>query len=74
MNTIDKILLACAIFLVLFTICMIVIFCIYQTVPDVLIESVYSLAGSEAIITAVIWYAKKKINTKKETKRDGLEK
>jgi hypothetical protein len=53
---------------------MIVIFCIYQTVPDVLIESVYSLAGSEAIITAVIWYAKKKINTKKETKRDGLEK
>ena len=68
MNTLDKILIACASFLVLFTISMVVIFCIYQSVPDVLIESVYSLAGSEAIITAVIWYAKKKIGGQKNGK------
>ena len=70
MNTLDKILLACAIFLVLFTVSMIVIFCIFQTIPDSLVEAVFSLAGSEAIITGVIWYAKKKINSKRETKDD----
>ena len=71
MTTIDKILLACAIVLVLFTVSMIVIFCVYQAVPDTLIDAVYGLAGSEAIITALIWYAKKKINSKRETKDDG---
>lgn len=68
MNTIDKILLACAIFLLLFTISMIVIFCIYQSVPDTLIDSVFSLMGGEAVITFVIWWVKKKASQKEKTK------
>ena len=60
MNTIDKILLSCAIFLVMFTVCMIVIFCIYQSVPDTLVDAVFGLMGSEAIITFAIWWVKKK--------------
>ena len=60
MNTIDKILLGCAIFLIAFTITMIIIFCVFQSVPDVLIESVMSLFTGEAIVTFFIWWIKKK--------------
>ena len=60
MNTIDKILLGLVGFLIGFTITIIILFCIFQSVPDVLVECVFSLAGSEAIITAIIWYVKKK--------------
>ena len=73
MNTIDKILLACAIFLVMFTVCMIVIFCIYQSVPDTLIDAVFGLMGSEAVITFAIWWIKKKASNRKD-KDNGLEK
>ena len=60
MSTIDKILISCAIAVIVFTITMIVIFCIFQSVPDALIECFFSLFTGEAIITAVIWYVKKK--------------
>ena len=60
MNTIDKILLGLVGFLIGFTITIIILFCIFQSVPDTLVECVFSLAGSEAIITAIIWYVKKK--------------
>lgn len=60
MNTIDKILIACAIAVIVFTITMIVIFCIFQSVPDTLIDAVFGLMGSEAIITFAIWWVKKK--------------
>ena len=60
MNTIDKILLGLVGFLIGFTITIIILFCIFQNVPDTLVECVFSLAGSEAIITAIIWYVKKK--------------
>lgn len=73
MNTIDKILLSCAIFLVMFTVCMIVIFCIYQSVPDTLIDAVFGLMGSEAVITFAIWWIKKKASSRKD-KDNGLEK
>lgn len=66
MNTIDKILIACAIAVIVFTITMIVIFCIYQSVPDTLIDAVFGLMGSEAIITFAIWWVKKKANNKKD--------
>ena len=59
MNTIDKILLACSIFLLLFTIVMIVIFCIYQSVPDTLIDSVFGIFSCEAFITMAIWAIKR---------------
>lgn len=64
MNTIDKILLACAITLLLFTVTMIVIFCVYQVTPDTLIECVFACCSSEAVITFAIWWIKKKANRK----------
>lgn len=60
MTTIDRILLGCAIFITAFTIVMIILFCLFQSVPDVLIESVFSLFSAEAVITFVIWWIKKK--------------
>lgn len=66
MNTIDKILIACAIAVIVFTVTMIVIFCIFQSVPDTLIDAVFGLMGSEAIITFAIWWIKKKANNKKD--------
>lgn len=73
MNTIDKILIACAIAVIVFVITMIVIFCIYQAVPDTLIECVLNLATSEAVITFAIWWIKKKAN-RKDKDNNGLEK
>ena len=68
MTTIDKILVGCAIFLITFTIIMIVIFCIFQSVPDTLIDAVFGLLGGEVIVTFFIWWIKKKYG--KETKKD----
>ena len=66
MSTIDKILISCALAVIVFTITMVVIFCIFQAVPDTLIDAVFSLMGSEAIITFAIWWIKKKANNKKD--------
>lgn len=60
MNTIDKVLLGIAGFILGFTISMIVIFCIFQTTPDVLITCVFSSVASEAVICFAIWWLKKK--------------
>ena len=68
MTTLDKILLSCAVFMVIFITVMIVLFCIFQQTPDVLIESVFTLAGSEAVITFVIWWIKKKASLKGDKK------
>lgn len=65
MNTIDKILISCAIAVIAFILTMIVIFCIFQSVPDTLIECVMSLATSEAVITFAIWWIKKKYGKEK---------
>lgn len=59
MNTIDKILLTCAIFLFVFTVTMIVIFCVYQSVPDTLVDSVFGLFSCEAVVTFAIWAIKR---------------
>lgn len=71
MNTIDKILLTCAIFLLVFTVTMTVIFCVFQAVPEVLIENVFQLFTGEAVITFAIWWIKKKGSAKKEVKDGG---
>ena len=60
MNTIDKILISCAIAVIVFTITMIVIFCIFQAVPDTLIDNFYNLFTGEAVITFFIWWIKKR--------------
>jgi len=65
-NTIDKILIGCASFLILFTVVMIVIFIAFQSVPDTLIEAVFGLLGGEAIVTFFIWYIKKRYARKYE--------
>lgn len=68
MNTIDKVLVGLVIFLIIFVITMIVLFCIYQDIPNTLVECVFSCAGCEAIITFAIWHLKRKSNKKEETK------
>ena len=70
MTTLDKILLGCAIFILLFTVTMIVIFCIFQSVPDVLIDNIMNLFTGEAIITGLIWYAKRRFNLMDKDKDD----
>ena len=60
MNTIDKILLSCAIAVIVFTITMIVIFCVFQSVPDTLIDNFFNLFTGEAVITFLIWWVKKR--------------
>ena len=75
MNTIDKILLGCAGFLLAFTITIIIIFCIFQTIPDTLVSSVFGLFSCEAFITLVIWAIKRHQNTKrKEDKNEKTDK
>lgn len=69
MNTIDKILCGLVAFLIAFIITIIILFCIFQSTPDTLVECVFTLCGSEAIITAVIWYVKKKYS-RREKKDD----
>ena len=73
MNTIDKILISCAIAVIVFTITMIVIFCIFQDVPSSLIDNFYNLFTGEAVITFLIWWIKKKgqKNEKRSDKQDN---
>lgn len=73
MNTIDKILIGCAIAVIAFTVAMIVIFCIFQAVPDTLIDNFYNLFTGEAVITFLIWWIKKKgqKNEKRSDKQDN---
>ena len=66
MNTIDKILIGCVVALVSFTVTMIILFCVYQSVPDTLIDRFFGLLGSEIILTFAIWYIKKRYARKYE--------
>ena len=74
LNTIDKILLACASLLIIFTITMIVIFCVFQSVPEVLVDKFYDVFGCEIIIAFGIWYIKKRYARKyeKEDRENGV--
>ena len=66
MNTIDKILLSLAGFILGFTVTMIVIFCIYQSIPDTLVECFFGVCCSETVITFAIWWIKKKHSKEKD--------
>jgi Fe2+ transport system protein B len=74
MNTIDKILISCAIAIIVFTVTMIIIFCIFQAIPDSLVECFYSLFTGEIVITFFIWWIKKKASSRKDKDNNGLEK
>lgn len=71
-KTLTVILLAVGVFDVAFIITMIVIFCIYQAVPDVLIQCVLGASGIEAFLTAAIQIVKI-IFEKKKKKNDETE-
>ena len=60
LNTIDKILIFCTVLLLIFTITMIIIFCIYQSVPDTLIGAFFGAFGIETINTVMIYKDKKR--------------
>lgn len=61
MKTLDKIIIILGIFLGLFIITMVVLFCIFQTVPDVLIQCVCGSSALELFFSAWITVTKKKI-------------
>lgn len=61
MKTLDKVLMILGIFLGLFVICMIVLFCIFQSVPDVLIQCVLGSSSIELLLMAWITITKKKL-------------
>ena len=67
LNTIDKVLIFCTAVLLIFTIVMVVIFCIYQSVPDTLIGAFFGAFGIETINTVMIY------KDKKRRTRNGLE-
>ena len=58
-STLDRVLLFCAISILVFTIIMIVLFCIYQSVPDTLIVSFFTVFTGEGCICWRIWAKKK---------------
>lgn len=64
MKTLDKILIILGIFIGLFIVTMIVLFCIYQSIPDTLVVAVLGSGTSEAILTCVITCIKKKAGIK----------
>ena len=66
LNTIDKILIADVMILLLFTIAMIIVFCIYQAIPDTLVECFFGCAGGEGIVTFFLWWIKKRYSQEKK--------
>ena len=58
-STLDRVLLFCAISILVFTIIMIILFCIYQSVPDTLIVSFFGVFTGEGCICWRIWAKKR---------------
>ena len=65
-RTMDRILVLIAVTLVIFTVAMIILFIMYQSVPDTLIASVFSVCGGECGAMAWIKTAKEKYREKKD--------
>ena len=66
MNTLDKVLLTIGIADFLFVVAMIIIFCIYQSVPDTLIMAVFGATFGECGCCSYIWKHKKEMQINKE--------
>lgn len=71
LDGLTKALIFVAAFDTIFVITMIVLFCIYQSVPDILIESVFHATVGETSATAIIFVIKK-IKEKKPFNMDEL--
>ena len=65
MKTRNKILIIVSIFLLVFIIAMIIIFCVKGTVPDTLIEKVLGVSGVVDVMTAAITVADMVLERKK---------
>lgn len=61
-NVFDKILLVLALFILVFVVAMIVLFALFQSVPDALIVAVFTLCTSECGFMAWIERKDKKMN------------
>lgn len=57
-KTLNTVLIVLGVFLLTFIVTMIVIFCIYQTIPDTLVTCVLGAGGIEAVATAAITITK----------------
>ena len=66
MNTLDKVLISLAVFIIIFTITIIVLFCVFQAIPDTLVNAVFGVVSSETVLTFLIWYLKRKGQKKNE--------
>lgn len=66
MNTLDKVLISLAVFIIIFTITMIILFCVFQAIPDTLVNAVFGVVSSETVLTFLIWYLKRKGQRKNE--------
>ena len=60
-STLDKVLIFCAASILIFTIVMIILFCVFQSVPDTLIVSFFGVFTGEGCICWRIWNRKKGI-------------
>ena len=58
-HTMDVILAIMGVAILTFTVTMIILFCVYQSVPDTLINCFFACCGSEGGFMAVIMVAKK---------------
>ena len=58
-HTMDIILTLMGISIVIFTVTMIILFCVFQNVPDELVRCFFACCGSEGGFMAVIMVAKK---------------
>lgn len=68
MKTRNKILIIVSIFLLVFIIAMIIIFCVKGSVPDTLIDKVLGVGGVVDVMTATIAIADKVFERKKSVK------
>lgn len=66
LRTLDKILIILGAFVFAFVVAMIVLFCIFQAVPDTLIVAVLGSGSTEAILCCIITCLKKKAGIKNE--------
>lgn len=59
-NTLDVVLIVCASMLVLFTISMIVLYCIFQSIPDTLVGCFFGAFGVETVNCVMVYKTKQK--------------
>ena len=65
LNTIDKVLIFCTTILLIFTIVMVVIFCIYQSIPDTLVVAFFGAFSIETVNTVMLYKQKRRNNNGK---------